>query len=226
MLYRDRFEAGQVLAAKLAAYRDWPNVTVFGLARGGVPVAFEVAQALHTPFDVFIVRKLGFPGQEELAMGAVATGDVLVLNDDVVQSLRVPERLIQSAAQEEMKELKRRETLYRGGRPAPQIEGRTVILVDDGLATGTSMRAAIQALRKQNPQRIIVAVPVGASDTCAALRSEVDDLICAATPEDFVAVGVWYDDFAPTSDEQVQTLLDEAALLRDTENSHSFSSHY
>src|SRR5262245_47868662 len=146
MPYRDRFEAGQVLAAKVAAYRDRPDVIVLGLARGGVPVAFEVAQSLHAPLDVFIVRTLGFPGQEELAMRAVATGDVQVLNDDVVQSLRVPERLIQTVAAEELKELKRRETVYRGGRAAPKIDEQTVILVDDGLATGTSMRAAIQAL--------------------------------------------------------------------------------
>lgn len=217
MLYRDRFEAGQVLAAKLADYRDRPNVTVFGLARGGVAVAFEVAQALHVPLDVFIVRKLGFPGQEELAMGAVATGDVQVLNEDVVQSLRVPERLIQTVAKEELVELKRREALYRSGRSAPQIEGRIILLVDDGLATGTSMRAAIQAIKKQKPRRLVVAVPVGAADTCAALRNEVDDLVCAATPDDFFAVGVWYEDFAPTSDEQVQTLLDEAAMLHENE---------
>jgi putative phosphoribosyl transferase len=217
MLYRDRFEAGQVLAAKLADYRDRPNVSVFGLARGGIPVAFEVAQALRAPLDVFIVRKLGFPGQEELAMGAVATGDVQVLNEDVVQSLRVPERLIQAVAKEELIELKRREALYRGGRAAPQIEGRVIILVDDGLATGTSMRAAIQAIKKQKPRRLVVAVPVGAADTCVALRDEVDDLICAATPDDFSAVGVWYEDFAPTSDEQVQTLLDEAAMLHENE---------
>jgi putative phosphoribosyl transferase len=217
MLYRDRFQAGQVLASKLAPYRDQSDVIVLGLARGGVPVAFEVAQSLHAPLDVFIVRKLGFPGQEELAMGAVATGNVQVLNADVVGSLHVPEQLIQTVAAEELKELKRRESRYRGDRLAPQIEGKTVILVDDGLATGTSMRAAIQALRKQHPDRIVVAVPVGAIDTCDALRSEVDDLICAATPEDFFAVGVWYEDFTPTSDEQVQILLDEAAVLRESD---------
>jgi putative phosphoribosyl transferase len=210
MAFRDRIEAGQILAEKLAHYRDRPDVLVLGLPRGGVPVAFEVAKALHAPLDVFMVRKIGVPGQEELAMGAIASGGVRVLNDEVVEQLGISDRVIDAVASEEKKELDRREREYRADRPAPEIEGHVVILIDDGLATGSTMRAAAQALRRRNPKRIVVAVPVGAAATCEEFRDEVDEVICAAAPEQFYAVGMWYEDFLQTSDEEVQTLLDES----------------
>src|SRR5438128_1740318 len=175
MLFRDRTDAGRELADRLAAYADRPDVLVLALPRGGVPVGFEVAQALHAPLDVFLVRKLGLPGHEELAMGAIASGGVRVLNQDVLRTLHVPDALIEQAVAEERRELKRRERAYRGDRPAPQVRGRTVILVDDGLATGSTMRAAVAALRQQDPARVVVAVPVGAPETCAAFESEADE---------------------------------------------------
>src|ERR1700694_3139927 len=175
--FRDRREAGRLLAAKLAAYANRPDVIVLALPRGGVPVAYEVARALGAPLDVFVVRKLGVPGYEELAMGAVATGGVRVLNDQFVKRLGIPEHIIDAVAARERRELARRERLYRGGRPPPDARGRTVILVDDGLATGATMHAAIEALRQQNPARIVVAVPAASAETCAALRAEVDDVI-------------------------------------------------
>src|ERR671923_1235276 len=195
-LFRDRREAGQLLAAKLAGYANRQDVLVLALPRGGVPVAYEVARALNAPLDVFLVRKLGVPGHEELAMGAVATGGVRVLNDQVVGGLRIPNYVIDAVAAQEQRELTRRERLYRGGRPPPDIRGRTVILVDDGLATGATMHAAIKALRQQQPARIVVAVPTAAPETCEALRAEVDEVICAITPEPFHAVGLWYEDFS------------------------------
>jgi len=209
--FRDRSEAGRRLAAKLAAYANRPDVLVLALPRGGVPVAYEVARALHAPLDVFLVRKLGVPGHEELAMGAVATGGVRVLNEHVVNGLRIPNYVIDAVAQWEEQELKRREDLYRGDRPPPDVRGRTVILVDDGLATGATMLAAIKALRQQQPDRIVVAVPTGAPDTCDQLRAVADEVICAITPEPFSAVGLWYEDFSQTSDDEVREWLARAA---------------
>lgn len=206
-LFRDRREAGRLLAAKLAAYANRPDVLVLALPRGGVPVAYEVARALRAPLDVFIVRKLGVPGHEELAMGAVATGGVRVLNDEIVGALRIPESVIDYVAAKEQQELARREHLYRGNRTAPDVRGRTVILVDDGLATGATMLAAIKALQQQQPARIVVAVPTAAPETCEALRAEVDDVICATTPQPFHGVGLWYQDFSQTTDEEVRNLL-------------------
>jgi putative phosphoribosyl transferase len=211
MLFRNRTEAGRQLAAKLGEYADRPDVLVLALPRGGVPVAFEVAQVLRAPLDVFLVRKLGVPGHEELAMGAIATGGVRVLNEDVVRPLRIPDEVIDAVAAEEEEELKRRERAYRGGRPAPQVHGKTVILVDDGLATGSTMRAAVAALRQQRPARIVVAVPVGAPETCAEFQAEADETVCARTPEPFYAVGLWYGDFSQTTDEEVHDLVERAA---------------
>jgi predicted phosphoribosyltransferase len=195
----------------LLKYRDEPDVLVLALPRGGVPVAFEVAKALEAPLDIFLVRKLGVPGHEELAMGAVADGGVVVLNEDVVGPLHIPQDIIENATRRERQTIQQQREKYRGGQPAPTINDRTIILVDDGLATGSTMRAAVAALRKQGPKRLVVAVPVGAAETCAELGSEVDEVLCAITPEHFMAVGVWYDDFSPTSDGMVRALLEEAA---------------
>jgi len=205
--FRDRTEAGRLLAAKLTAYANRPDVIVLALPRGGVPVAYEVARALNAPLDVFLVRKLGVPGYEELAMGAIATGGVRVLNDQLVGGLRIPDYIVDEVAASEQQELARRERLYRGDRPAPDVRGRTVILVDDGLATGATMLAAVKALRQQQPARIVVAVPTASPETCEQLRAEVDDIICAITPEPFHAVGLWYEDFSQTKDEEVRDLL-------------------
>ena len=206
-LFRDRADAGRQLAARLKPYAGTPDVMVLALPRGGVPVAYEVARALHAPMDVFIVRKLGVPGQEELAMGAVATGGVRVLNHQVVNALGIPDYVIDAVVKWETDELKRREQLYRGYRPPPNVRGKTVILVDDGLATGSTMLAAVRALREQGPARIVVAVPVASPDTCELLKTHVDEVVCAATPEPFYAVGFWYRDFAQTTDEEVRGLL-------------------
>jgi putative phosphoribosyl transferase len=211
MIYRDRIEAGKRLAERLGDYADRSDVLVLALPRGGVPVAFEVAQALHAPLDIFLVRKLGVPGHEELAMGAIATGGVRVLNEDVVSYLRIPGEIIDAVAADELRELERRERLYRGNRPAPDVEGKTVILVDDGLATGSTMRAAAAALRQQQPARIVVAVPVSAVQTCDEYRMGVDEIVCAVTPEPFHAVGLWYEDFSQTTDEEVRDLLARSA---------------
>ena len=213
--FRDRREAGRLLAAKLTAYTDRPDILVLALPRGGVPVAYETARALQAPLDVFLVRKLGVPGHEELAMGAVATGGVRVLNQDVVEPLHIPAQLIDDVTSRELEELIRRERLYRGGRCPPDAAGRTVILVDDGLATGATMRAAIQALRRQQPARVIVAVPTASPDTCEALKAEADEVICAMTPEPFFAVGHWYDDFTQTTDDEVRRLLAQQAQSDD-----------
>jgi putative phosphoribosyl transferase len=209
--FRDRTEAGRLLAAKLSAYANRPDVLVLALPRGGVPVAHEVARALRAPLDIFLVRKLGVPGHEELAMGAVATGGVRVLNDHVVRTLRIPPKVIDAVAAKELEELARRERLYRGDRPPPDVRGRTVILVDDGLATGATMLAAVKALKQQQPGRIVVAAPVAAADTCEQLAEEVDEVVCAVTPQPFQAVGLWYEDFSQTTDEEVRELLERSA---------------
>jgi erythromycin esterase-like protein/predicted phosphoribosyltransferase len=215
-LFRDRREAGRLLAAKLAAYAHRPDVLVLALPRGGVPVAYEVARALGVPLDVFIVRKLGVPGHEELAMGAVAMGGARVLNKQIVDRLGIPDYLIEAVAAREQKELARRERLYRGGRPRPDVHGRTVILVDDGLATGATMHAAIEALRQQQPGRIVVAVPTASPETCEEMRAMADEVICAITPEPFHAVGQWYQDFSQTTDEEVRGLLARREMPQET----------
>jgi putative phosphoribosyl transferase len=207
--FADRSEAGKVLATKLMAYAHRADVLVLALPRGGVPVAYRVARVLHAPLDVFLVRKLGVPGHEELAMGAIAMGGVRVLNKEV--AVYMDEAVIDAVARQEQAELQRRERLYRGDRPAPNIQGRAVILVDDGLATGSTMRAAGVALRQMQPHKIVVAVPVAAAETCDEFRNEVDEVVCAATPEPFMAVGLWYADFSQTSDEEVRELLERAA---------------
>ncbi len=211
MLFRDRTEAGRILASKLTAYADRPDVLVLALPRGGVPVAFEVARALHAPLDVFLVRKLGVPGREELAMGAIASGGVCVHNEDVVNALGITEDTLAAVAADEQQELYRREHAYRGDRPTPDVRGRIVLLVDDGLATGSTMRAAVAALRRQGPARIVVAVPVGSPDTCDEFQHVADEAVCARMPEPFHAVGLWYDDFTQTTDEEVHDLLRRAA---------------
>jgi predicted phosphoribosyltransferase len=207
MLFRDRLDAGRRLAEKLSRYAGKPDVVVLALPRGGVPVAAEVARALDAPLDVFLVRKLGFPGQEELAMGAIASGGSRVLNTSLLRRLHVSPEIIDAVAMRERHELDRREREYRGSHPLLPVRGRTVILVDDGLATGASMHAAVAALRTQEPARIVVAVPVGAPSTCEDLRQIADEIVCAETPEPFAAVGQWYDDFSQTTDEEVRQLL-------------------
>jgi predicted phosphoribosyltransferase len=209
--FRDRVEAGELLADSLRQYCDGDDVIVLALPRGGVPVAAEIARALHVPFDVFVVRKLGVPGHEELAMGAIASGGVRLVNDEVVEPLGIPASVIDSVARQEQIELERREVLYRGNRAPIGLAGKTVILVDDGLATGSTMRAAVMAVRRQQPARVIVAVPVGAPQTCAGLAREADDVVCVRRPDPFVAVGLWYRDFTPTSDGEVRALLGDAS---------------
>jgi predicted phosphoribosyltransferase len=205
--FRDRFHAGRRLAVALQPYAGRPNLLVLALPRGGVPVGYEVARALTAPLDVMLVRKLGVPGHEELAMGAIASGGIRILSDDVVRAFGIPERVVATIAANEEEELDRRERAYRDHRPPPQVKGRTVILVDDGLATGSTMRAAAAALRTRQPERLVVAVPVAPPETCAVLQSEVDDVVCARAPEPFFAVGNWYDDFSQISDQEVRHLL-------------------
>ncbi len=205
--FRNRAEAGKLLAARLSHLADRDEVIVLALPRGGVPVGYEVAQSLHVAFDVFVVRKLGVRGQEELAMGAIASGGVRLINQDVVDALRIPDNVIDKVAAKEQIELERREQLFRGSRPHPNLARKTVILVDDGLATGSTMRAAVVAIRAQDPAAIIVAVPVGAPSTCTELSREADEVVCLHAPDPFVAVGLWYRDFTPTSDHEVRTLL-------------------
>ena len=209
--FHDRTEAGQLLAGKLAAYTNRADVIVLGFPRGGVPVAYEIARALNAPLDVFLVRKLGVPGHEEFAMGAIGTGGVRVLNDQTVRALRISDQVIEAVAVKEQRELDRRARLYRGDRPPPDLRGKTVILVDDGLATGATMLAAVNALRQQQAGRIVVAVPIAPPETCEPLRAEVDDIICAVTPEPFYAVGCWYEDFSQSTDEEVRDLLARSA---------------
>jgi putative phosphoribosyl transferase len=206
--FRDRHAAGRALAEALEHYRGCRELLVLGLPRGGVPVAFEVAHALQAPLDIFVVRKLGFPGHEEYAIGAIASGGVRVMNP--LAGVEVsPEALAEVIAREE-DELVRRERVYRGERPAVSVRGRTVIVVDDGLATGSTMRAAVQSIRQQHPVRLVVAVPVGATETCEQLAGEADEVVCVATPSPFRAVGLWYREFAQTTDEEVHALLDQA----------------
>ena len=207
MPYRDRGEAGRKLAPLLDHYAGLPDVIVLGLPRGGVPVAYEVARALHVPLDIMLVRKLGVPGWEELAMGALASGGSRVLNQDVIRGAGIPVRVIEDVTAREQTELERRERLYRGDRRWPQLSGKTVILVDDGLATGSTMRAAIAAVRKQRPTRIVVAVPTSSPRTCEEIAAEVGECVCAETPEYFYAVGQSYEQFPPVSDEEIQDLL-------------------
>ena len=209
--FADRREAGHELAARLAAYRGQPDVVILALPRGGVPVAFEIAQALDALLDIFVVRKLGMPGHAEFAIGAIASGGVRVLSDDVIRWYGISESQIEAIARHELAELQRREREYRQGRTLIDLRGRTVILVDDGLATGSTMRAAVQAVRKHEPSRVVVAVPVGAPETCAELAALADEVVCARTPEPFSAVGLWYRDFSQTTDEEVQTLLADHA---------------
>jgi putative phosphoribosyl transferase len=207
MLFHNRTDAGRKLAERLTHYAGRDDVVVLALPRGGVPVGYEVAEALGAPLDVFLVRKLGTPGHEELAMGAIASGGVRVLNEQVVRMLHPSEEVLARVEKAERQELERREHEYRGERPPLDVRGKTVLLVDDGLATGSTMRAAVAALRNLGPARIVVAVPVGAADTCAAFESEADEAICAQEPEPFYAVGVWYDDFEQTTDDEVRALL-------------------
>jgi putative phosphoribosyl transferase len=215
MLFEDRSAAGQLLAEKLATYANRPDVLVLALPRGGVPVAFEVAKALNVPLDVFLVRKLGVPGHEELAMGALAKlpgtefAGVQVLNDDVVRATSLSDKVIDQVVAKEQQELERRERLYRDDRPLPRLRDRTVILVDDGLATGATMRAAVMALRQQQPARIIVAVPISSPRTCSQLKAEVDEIICVRTPQPFYSVGLWYNNFSQTTDAEVRDLLNQ-----------------
>jgi predicted phosphoribosyltransferase len=213
MQFRNRIEAGRQLAKRLANYGNRPDVLVLALPRGGVPVGYEVAQALHAPLDVFVVRKLGVPGHEELAMGAIASGGVRVLNGEVVESLGIPDDVIDDAAARELRELERRERAYRDDRPAPDVQGRTVILVDDGIATGSTMKAAIEALGQLQAGRIVVAVPTAALSTAREMRRDVDELVAVMTPADFSGVGQWYQDFSQTTDEEVRDLLERASRL-------------
>jgi len=215
--FPNRAEAGRRLAEKLEQYAGRDDVIVLGLPRGGVPVAYQVAQRLGVPLDVFIVRKLGVPGFEELALGAIASGGVRVLNDDVVRALPNANELVESVTARETAELQRREQAYRDGRPPPELRGRVVILVDDGLATGATMRAAVAALRQLGAAKIVVAVPVGAADTCRELEEEVDEIVCAMAPEWFQAVGQFYEDFSQTSDDEVRELLARAAQRNQSE---------
>ena len=207
-LFRDRRDAGKKLAQKLTGYAGRKDVVILALPRGGVPVAYEVSQALQVPMDVFIVRKLGWPGHEEMAIGAIASGGVKVLNEDIVRYLKLPKDLIHAVAQRELRELERRERAYRGNHPSLELKDRTVIIVDDGLATGASMRAALLGVRAHAPAQVIVAVPTAALETCEALKPEVDQMICATTPEPFYGVSRWYQDFSQTTDEEVRILLE------------------
>jgi predicted phosphoribosyltransferase len=211
-VFRDRRDAGRALAARLDHYAGRDDVLVLALPRGGVPVAYEVAEALRVPLDVFVVRKLGVPGQEELAMGAVATGGVRVLVPSIVEAFDISAKTLDAITARELREIGRRERQYRDDRPAPNARGRITILIDDGLATGATMRAAAAALRQLEPKRIVVAVPVGAEDVCEAFGREVDEVVCLCTPEPFYGVGMWYEDFSQTTDEEVCELLGRSAV--------------
>jgi putative phosphoribosyl transferase len=205
--FRNRADAGRVLAGLLSQYANRDDVLVLALPRGGVPVGYVIAGALDVPLDVFLVRKLGVPGHQELAMGAIATGNVLVLNEEVIRTLGITPDLVDTVATEEQRELQRRERAYRDDRPPPNVQGRVVILVDDGLATGATMLAAATAVRSLQPSRLVVAVPVASPETCNEFRAKVDEIICAKTPEPFYAVGFWYEDFEQITDDEVRELL-------------------
>ena len=211
MLFQDRSEAGRILARQLEKYKNRPDVLVLALPRGGVPVAYEVAKELNAPLGIFLVRKLGVPGHEEVALGAIATGGIRILNEDFIRRLGIPRRVVDAVTAREQQELARRERLYRGDQPAPDIKGRTVIIVDDGLATGSTMKAALAALRKQEPVKLVVAVPTAPPETCDSLRADADEVICAVTPDPFLAVGAWYRGFDQTTDDEVRDLLKRAA---------------
>jgi putative phosphoribosyl transferase len=213
-IFRDRAEAGRILAERVLRSVHDPDALVLALPRGGVPIAFEVARTLGAELDIFLVRKLGLPGHEELAVGAIASGGVRVLNDSFVAQLQLAPKMIDQIANREERELKRREELYRQGRAPVPVRGRTIVLVDDGLATGASMKAATQALRLQEPGHMIVAVPVAAGQVCDELRVHADEIVCAFTPEPFLSVGMWYEHFAQTTDEEVEQLLTEARDAR------------
>jgi len=209
--FKDRVDAGRKLAKKLLKYANRSDILILALPRGGVPVAFEVAKELNVKMDVFIVRKLGVPGNEELAMGAIASDNIIVLNEDVVRSFQISKQTIDAVAARELRELERREYIFRGKRPKLSISDSTVILIDDGLATGATMNAATAAVKTKNPTKIVIAVPTGAPDTCRSFEGKVDEVICVATPEPFYAVGAWYEDFSQTTDEEVCELLEKAA---------------
>ena len=213
--FRDRTEAGQLLAKKLKLTFDanCADVLVLGLPRGGVPIAYEVALALKAPLDICLVRKLGAPHNKELAMGAIGMGGVMVVNDDVVESLGVSAETIAAVVALEEKELERRDRAYRGDRPLPNVQGRTIILIDDGIATGATLRAAIATLKQQKPASIIVAVPVAPRSTCNELKAEVDNVVCLVAPESFYSIGVWYDKFPQTTDEEVRSLLAQSSVI-------------
>lgn len=213
--FADRREAGRQLAALLRPLAGDPDVIVLGLPRGGVPVAYEAAEALDAPLDVFVVRKLGVPGHEEYAMGAIASGGIRVVNHEVVRQLQITAAAIEAVERDERRELERRERLYRGDRPVPSLRDRTVVLVDDGLATGSTMLAAVQAVRTQRPRRIVVAVPVASREACDTLRREADECVCVATPDPFYGVGLWYQNFNQTTDDEVQQLLATARAARE-----------
>ena len=213
MYFRNRTEAGQVLARCLQQYKNQPDVLILGLPRGGVPVAYEVARELNAPLDVFIVRKLGVPGHEELGMGAIATGGVRTLHEGIIREIGISPQTIEAVSAREQAELERRERLYRGDRPAPTIKGRTVVIVDDGLATGSTMKAAIQAVRQQDPRQVIVAVPTAPSETCEQLKESADHVVCALTPEPFFSVGGSYADFTQITDGEVRDLIASAANI-------------
>jgi predicted phosphoribosyltransferase len=213
--FTDRFEAGRILAAHLQAFKDRDDVVVLALPRGGVPVAHEIAQSLDVPLDVFVVRKLGLPGHRELAMGAIGSGGVRVLNDEIVNWFGVPAEVIDQVTREEQAELERREATYREGRAPLSLKNKIVILVDDGLATGSTMKAAVLAVRAHQPARLVVAVPVGAPETCREFEGIADVVICARTPDPFSAVGLWYRDFSQTTDEEVRDLLQPLGVGRD-----------
>ena len=219
--FHNRREAGQLLARQLTAFRGRGDVIVLALPRGGVPVAYEIARELHAPLDVFVVRKLGVPWHPELAMGAIAGKGTEVLNGDVVTAYNIPPHVIRAVAEREGDELQRRLRQYRGDRPFPDLWGHTVILVDDGLATGSSMRAAINALKQEHPKTVVVAVPVAAAQTCQELREEVDAVVCLYTPPDFSAVGRWYEDFSQTTDEEVHKLLTDETTRHDSSSAHA-----
>ena len=218
-IFQDRFQAGRLLGERLEQYANRDDVIVLALPRGGVPVGFEVARSLNAPLDVYVVRKLGMPGHPELAMGAIASGGVRVLNDEVVYQLDIPKSIVDGVARDEERELRRRELAYRGERASPALAGKTVILVDDGIATGSTMRAAIRALRHQKAARVVVATPVAAFSSAAEIRAEVDDFIALLVPEEFGAVGQWYENFEQTTDQEVTAFLGQASQQHNTATS-------